>query len=60
MTHKEREAYAAQLMAVLEGDAPAMLLTETGQFETPGHQWTVMRRRGQPRPLGVGHGAHVQ
>ena len=42
MTHKEREAYAQQLMAVLQGDAPAMLLTETGQVETPGYEWTIM------------------
>ena len=39
MNHEEREAYAAQLMAVLQGDEPATMLTETGTIEPPpGHE----------------------
>jgi hypothetical protein len=35
MTHQERQAYAQRLMAVLQGDAPAALLTESGEMEVP-------------------------
>jgi hypothetical protein len=35
MTHSERQAYADRLMAVLQGDDTTMLITETGEIESP-------------------------
>jgi hypothetical protein len=35
MTHKERQAHANRLMAILQGDEPAALLTEMGEQEPP-------------------------
>jgi hypothetical protein len=33
MTHEERERYAQRLMAVLEGEAPGITVTESGELE---------------------------
>ena len=34
MTHKEREAEADRLMAILRGDGDATLITETGELQS--------------------------
>jgi hypothetical protein len=34
MTHKEREAEADRLMAILQGDGDSTLITETGELQT--------------------------
>ena len=50
MNHEEREAYAARLMAVLQGDEPASMLTDPACRHRVIHAPPPARPRAHPSP----------